>query len=170
MYIMWGILSSTYWLVTVESLWMEQHEWDASMLLIEFGSDVISALRTNTSHRKALAALPAKACKVKEWKSLSRVRLCDPMGLYSPWNSPDQDIGVGSHPLLQGIFPTQGSNPGLLHCGRILYQLSHKGTPRILECVAYPFSSASSRPRNQTRVFIAGKVFTNWTIREAWNM
>ena len=45
---------------------MEQHEGDASVLLIEFGSDVISALRTNTSHHKALAALPAKACKVKE--------------------------------------------------------------------------------------------------------
>ena len=43
---------------------------------------------------------------------------------------------------LQGIFPTQGSNPGLPHCGQILYQLSHKGSPRILEWVAYPFSSS----------------------------
>ena len=48
-------------------------------------------------------------------------------GLYSPWNSPGQNTGVGSHSLLQGIFPTQGSNPGLLHCRQILYQLSHKG-------------------------------------------
>ena len=38
-------------------------------------------------------------------------------------------------PLSRGIFPTQGSNPGLPHCRRILYQLSHKGSPRILECV-----------------------------------
>ena len=45
-------------------------------------------------------------------------------GLYSPWNSPGQNAGVGSLSLLQGIFPTQGSNPGLLHCRRILYQLS----------------------------------------------
>jgi len=52
--------------------------------------------------------------------------LCDPHGLYSPWNSPG---------LLHGIFPIQGSNPGLLHCRRILYQLSHKGSPRILEWV-----------------------------------
>ena len=43
--------------------------------------------------------------------------------------------------LLQGIFPTQGSNPGLLHCRWILYQLSHQGSPRILEWVVYPFSS-----------------------------
>ena len=48
-------------------------------------------------------------------------------GLYSPWNSPGQNTGVGSLPLLQGIFPTQGSNPGLLYCRRTLYQLSHKG-------------------------------------------
>ena len=49
-----------------------------------------------------------------------------PHGLYSPWNSPGQNNGVGSHFLLQGIFPTQGSNPGLWHCRQILYQLSHK--------------------------------------------
>ena len=59
-------------------------------------------------------------------------------GLYSPWNSPGQNTGVGSLSLLQGIFPIQGSNPGLLHCTQILYQLSHKGSPRILEWVAYP--------------------------------
>ena len=56
-----------------------------------------------------------------------------PHGLYGPWNSPGLNTGVGSLSLLQGIFPTQGSNPGLPHCGRILYQLSHKGSPRILE-------------------------------------
>ena len=71
---------------------------------------------------------------------------------YNPWNSPGQNTGVGSLPLLQGIFPTQRSNPGLPHCRRILYQLSHKGSPRMLEWVAYPFSSRSPRPRNQTRV------------------
>ena len=52
-----------------------------------------------------------------------------PYGLYSPWNSSGQNTGVDSLSLLQGIFPTQGSNPGLLHCRRILYQLSHKGSP-----------------------------------------
>ena len=86
-----------------------------------------------------------------------------PHGLYSPWNSPGQDAGVGSLSLLQGIFPAQGSNPGLLHCRRILYQLSHKGSPRILEWVAYPFFRESSKPRNQTGVScIAGGFFTSW--------
>ena len=50
---------------------------------------------------------------------------------------------MGCHALLQGIFPTQGSNPGLPHCRWILYRLSHQGSPRILEWVAYPFSRGS---------------------------
>ena len=56
--------------------------------------------------------------------------------LYSPWDSPGQNTGVGSLSPLQGVFPTQGLKPGLLHCGRILHQLSHKGSPRILEWVS----------------------------------
>ena len=56
--------------------------------------------------------------------------LCDPHGLYNQWNFPGQNTGVGSHPILQGIFPTQGSKPGLPHCRRILYQLSYMGSPR----------------------------------------
>ena len=49
-----------------------------------------------------------------------------PHGLYSPRNSPGQNTGVGCHSLHQGIFPTQGSNPGLPHCRQIIYQLSHQ--------------------------------------------
>ena len=59
-----------------------------------------------------------------------------PHGLYSPWNSPGQDTGVGSFSLLQRIFPTQESNWGLLHCTRILYQLRYQGSPiYICMCV-----------------------------------
>ena len=86
-------------------------------------------------------------------KSESRSVVSDslqPHRLYIPWNSPGQNTGVGSLSLLQGIFPTQGSNPDLMHCRRMLYQLSHKRSPRILEWVAYPFSSRSSWPRNWT--------------------
>ena len=100
-----------------------------------------------------------------QWVVSDSLQRC---GLYNPWNSPGQNTGMGSLSLLQGIFPTQGSNPGLPHCWWILYQLSHKGSPRILEWVAYPFSSRSSWPRNWTRVScIAGGFFTNWAIREA---
>ena len=91
-----------------------------------------------------------------------------PHGLYNPWNSLGQNTGVGSLFLLQSIFPTQESNPGLPYCRWILYQLSHKGSPRILEWVAYPFSSESSRPRNPNGVScIADGFSTNWAIREA---
>ena len=131
-----------------------------------------------------------------------------PHGLYSPWNSPGQDTGVGSQfpspadlpnpgieprsptlqadslpaeppgkpkntevgslSLLQQIFPTQESNQGPLHCRRILYQLSHQGRPRILDWVAIPFSSRSSKPRDWTQVScIAGGFFTSWATREA---
>ena len=91
-----------------------------------------------------------------------------PHGLYSPWNSPGQDIGVGSLSLLQRIVPTQGSNPGLPHYRWILYQLSHKGNPRIPEWITYPFSSGSSWPRNWTGIScFAGGFFTNWASKEA---
>ena len=53
-----------------------------------------------------------------------------PHDLYGPWNSPGQNTGVGSLSPLQGVFPTQGSNPGLPHCGQILYQLSYQESPR----------------------------------------
>ena len=87
---------------------------------------------------------------------------CSPPGSSVHSNSPGQNTGVGSCSLLQGIFPTQGLNPGLPHCQQILYQLSHKGSPRILEWIVYPFSSGSSLPRNRTRVScIAGGFFTS---------
>ena len=90
-----------------------------------------------------------------------------PHGLYSSWNSPGQNTGVGSLFLLQGIFPTQRSNPSLPHCIQILYHLSYKGSPRILEWAAHPFSSTSSWPRDRTQVpHTAGRFFTNWATRE----
>ena len=62
---------------------------------------------------------------LRKSETYSDVSTClQPHGLYSPWNSPGQNNGLGSLSLLQGIFPTQGSNPGFPHCGRILYQLS----------------------------------------------
>ena len=78
-------------------------------------------------------------------KQLSCVRLFVTPWTVSPWNAPGQNTGVGSLSILQGIFPTQGLNPDLLHCRQILYQLSHKGSPGVLEWVAYPFSSRSFR-------------------------
>ena len=89
-------------------------------------------------------------------KLLSCVRL-----FVTPWpvahqaplsmgDSSGKNTGVSCHALLQGIFPTQGSNPGLLHSRQIVYRMSHQRNPRILEWVAYPFSRASFWPRNRT--------------------
>ena len=56
-----------------------------------------------------------------------------PHGLYSPQNSPSQNTRVSCYALFQGIFPTQGLNPGHLHFGQILYQQSQQGSPGYLE-------------------------------------
>ena len=99
--------------------------------------------KTHENWHQGTLDLQAKTATVskEKWKSHSVVSdSLWPHGLYSPWNSPGQNTGVDSLAFLQGIFPTQGSNPGLPHCRQILYQLSHKGSPRILEWVASPFS------------------------------
>ena len=83
--------------------------------------------------------------------------LCNPMDRSPPGSSvhgdsPGKNTGMGCHALLQGIFPAQGWHPVLPHYRRILYCLSHQGSPRILVWVAYLFSRETSQPRNQTGV------------------
>ena len=78
-----------------------------------------------------------------------------------------KDTGVGSLSLIQGIFPTQESNWTLLHCRQILGHLSHQGSPRILECIAYPFSRGPSQLSNRTGVScIAGRFISSWATRK----
>ena len=72
--------------------------------------------------------------------------LYDPMDYAVPGILQPRILEWIAFPLLQGIFPIQGWNPGLLHCRQILYQLSHKGSTRILRWVAYPFSHRSPNP------------------------
>ena len=74
---------------------------------------------------------------------------CSPPGSFVHGDSSGKNTRVGCHALLQGIFPTQGSNPGLPHCRYILYCPSHQGSPRILEWVGCPFSRGACRPRNR---------------------
>ena len=107
-----------------------------------------------------------------KWKSLSHVWL-----FAIPCSLPGSSIhGILQARILewvacsflQGIFPTQGSNPDLLNCKQILYCLSYQGGPKILEWVTYPFSSGPSRPRNWTRISCnAGGFITSWATREA---
>ena len=96
--------------------------------------------------------------------------LCDHVD-YSPpgssvhENSPDKNTRMGCQALLQGIFPTQGLNPGLLHCRQFLYYLSYEESPTILEWVAFFFSRGSSYLKNQTEIsFIASEFLTSWLV------
>ena len=83
------------------------------------------AIKSELKKRK-LQFTPERKCKL-----LSHIQLfATPWTSLGPWNSLGQNTRVGSLSLLQGIFPTQGLNPGLSHCRWILYQLSHKGSPR----------------------------------------
>ena len=136
---------------------MEQCKWQGQIHAVK----LYSPFATNQGRERKIS------CQKQHLYSVVSDSL-QPHWFYSPWNSPDQNTRVGSLSLLQEIFPTQESNQGLLHWRWILYQLSHKGSPRILEWVSYPFSSRSSPLRNQTRVScIAGGFFTSWAMREA---
>ena len=103
-----------------------------------------------------------------KWKLLSCVQLFEIPWTIQSMGFSRPEYGSGWPFPSLGDLPNPGIDPGLLYCRRILYQLSHQGSPRILEWVVYPFSSRSSQPRNQTGVScIAGRFFTNWAIRKA---
>ena len=104
-----------------------------------------------TSHRTECAVL----CLVAQLSlTLCDLMDCSPPCPFVHGDFPGKNTGVGFQALLQGIFPPQGSKPGLQHCRWILYHLSQQGSPRILERVAYPFSNGTSQPRNRTGVLL----------------
>ena len=93
--------------------------------------------------------------------------LWDPMDyIYSPWHFPGQNTGAGSLFLLQGIFSTQESNPGLQHCRQILYQLSHQGNTRILVWVAYPFLQGIFPTQELNRCLLHCRQIITWATRK----
>ena len=99
------------------------------------------------------------------WVAQLCLIVCNPMdcralGSSVCGDSPGKNTGVGCHALLQGMFLTQGLNPDFQYYEWILYHLSHQGSPRILEWVAYPFSRGSSDPGIEPRS--PGRFFTKW--------
>ena len=96
-----------------------------------------------------LCVLVAQSCL-----TLRNPTECSGRHLESPWDSPGKNTGVGSHFLLQGIFPTQGSNPDLPYCRQILYCLSHQGSHRI----------------SYSKTFLTTSLwnFPNWKVDEPW--
>ena len=108
--------------------------------------------------------------------SQSCLTLCDFLDCNQPGfsvhgDSPGKNTCMCSHALFQGIFPIQGSNPGLLHCKWTLYHLSHHGSPGLLEWAAYLFFRRCSWPRNWTEVSCTeGRFFASWATRRAQKM
>ena len=99
--------------------------WTAGLLMMLF-SELIG--------RRWIQIFVCQVCAVLCLVAQSRPTLCDPLNCSLPgssvhWNSPGKCTGMGCHALLQGIFPTQGSNPGLSNCGQILYHLSYSKSP-----------------------------------------
>ena len=94
-------------------------------------TDVGNLISGSSAFKLDSGSITIMKVKVKSHSVMSNS--LQPHGLYNPWNSPGQNTGVGSLSLLQGIFSIQGYNTGLPHCRQILYQLSLKGRPRILE-------------------------------------
>ena len=95
-------------------------------------------------HQKGAERVPPASLWKWKWKwKWSRSVVSDslrPHGLYPirllhPWDFPGKSAGVDCHFLLQGIFPTQESNPGLPHCRQMLYSLSHQGSYRVLGAI-----------------------------------
>ena len=89
-----------------------------------------------------------------------------PRGL--SWNSPGKNTGVGCHCLLQGISPTQGSNPNLLHCKQILYHLNHKGSPGTSHTLETPNWKVWPYPCKYTRWGIFGTHLSPRFIGRIW--
>ena len=124
--------------------------------------------QTDGSSKNQTKNYPVLCLVIRSCPTLCNPMVCSPWGSSVHGDSPGKNSRVGCHALLQGVFPTQGSNPGLLHCRWILYHLSHQGSPRILEWVACPFSRGSSQPKNQTRVSCtAGGLLTSCATGEA---
>jgi len=160
--VLWPLLSFpnflTYWVQHIQSIIFQDLKWlNWNSIREEANSD---SMLENVSFTCFSMLLLLCACAwlfscvqlfVTPWTVVHQVPLA--MGILHP-----VILEWVAMPSSRGIFPTQGSNPGLLHCRQILCQLSQQGSPRILEWVGYPFSRGSSWPRNHTGVScIAGE-------------
>ena len=124
------LLQGTFWTQGSNSYLMN---WQVESLPLSHQGGPLKHSRACLFLEMFFTTLTHQKCKVVV---LSRVQLCEtPRTLVPPppppWNSPDKNTGVDSHSLLLGIFPTQGSNLGLLHCRQILYYLSRQGKWKI---------------------------------------
>ena len=116
---------------------------------VNFGSETIESITDGESKAWSRKSIKGEVLVAQLCPTLGPHRL-QPTRLLCPWDFPGKDTGVGCHFLLQGIFPTQGSKPGLLHCRQMLYWLSYKGSPG----------------ENRARVISPGKAYYLWGSRQ----
>ena len=124
-------------------------------------------------HISVLSTFVKKDNIIKGMKSESHSVVSDslqPHGLYSPWNSPGLNTGVGSQFPSPGDLPTQRSNPSLPDCRQILYQFSHQESPGILECVAYSFSGSSWHRKSNQSFLHCRQILYHWATGEALDL
>ena len=115
----------------------------------------VQFLLYNEMNQRNVLCLLAQSCL-----TLCNLMDCSLPGSSVYGDSPGKNTGVGCRALLQGIFPTQGSNPDLLHCRQILYQLRYQGSLRQLYVYIYPLPHGSptlppshpSRPSQSTEL------------------
>ena len=105
-----------------------------AFLQISLGSAAILTRLSLVIHTQGMSSTCCVLCvcsATQSWPTLCDPMDCSPLGSSVHGDSPGKNTGGGCHALLQGLLPTQGSNPGLPHCRRILYQLSCQGSPCV---------------------------------------
>ena len=144
-------------------LWTSVKNWPYKHLATKFAC-LMDSWDSSCScyHRKKVKVLVAQSCLI----------LCDPMDwqeparLFCPWNTPGKNTGVGSHSFLQGIFPTQRSNPGLPPCRQILYHLRDEQNIRIIFLLRYSWFTMFITAVQQIHTFSYS--FSLWFITGYW--
>ena len=138
---------ATPWIAACQASLSITNSWSSLRLL-----SIESVMPTSHLILLVLSILLAKV--LVTW---SHPILCDPTDYSLPGssvhgikNSPGKNTGVDCHSLLQGIFLTQGANPGLLHCRQILYHLSHQGSTLISHHMwsLFPITGHSTKKKN----------------------
>ena len=124
-----GVRHSSVWMPTLPLMYSVTH-----LLICKTGNMcwqyVLQKIIWWFLERRLCKAPPGPVCVSRSVRLLRPHGPC-PSSFLCPWDPPGKNTGEGSCFLLQGIFPTQGSNPGLLHCRRILYHLRHEEAPEL---------------------------------------
>ena len=147
---------------------LERPHWDADVWTKTWSVRGFSTDRL--TGQRALQAMQTATAKTLRWeneresRSVMSLGSATPWAIHGPWNSPGQNTGRGSLSLLQGIFPTQGSNPGLQHCRQILYRATREAHMRwrdmLINATVVIFSQCTGTSNHHTVHFKCVKILS----------